>query len=645
VVAGIVFGFVIARSQNKGAGAPGDATGKAEAQREVVALGERLAAKEARLIEVSRDHMDAKRRLEEALDHASRLNANQQKFDAHLAEIRKQAEERVASLEDSHGRALEALRAGLRDKIAQAEKRAAEESSRAEAAAREAQSLKEEVAALEASRSRGDGMSSAVNEAQARLASTFRALSAEALRQNSQAFLDLARTVLENQQGASPRGDGVTRQAIDDAVKPLRESLTRIAGSIAGIEKERSTALAGLAGQVETLIAGQQEIRSETQGLSASLRGPLTRGHWGEMQLRRTVELSGMIEHCDFEAGPAPSAMVIHLPNQRTVVVDASVSLTLFSEGLESIDATTRASKFRQHAAAVREHLRALSSDAYWSQFPARPEMVVAFMPGESAFSAAFEHDPTLLEFGAPNRVILATPATLIALLKAAAHGWQQQRLIDNAREISLLGQTLYENLQTYQTRMDEVRENLDRTVDSFNRASSTLDRDVCRPARQLQSANRGEPGAAAHHVAIRPPEPLQTEPEKAPAEELAAVKLLSDAPETDAIDDIELFSEPFARESLPPIADLHATEPCTDPGSDGEPVPEGTAGSAPKPISAAEPAPPAPVSAYESHDPDFPEMTGEYPALQHSSLFADYPVPPEFAEAVTREKNGVRTL
>lgn len=561
VVLGIVFGFAVAKFLSKGAMAALEAKVKAEAQREAVALGERVAAKESRLVELTRDNLDAKRRLEEALDHAARLNGAQQQFDAQLAEMKRQSDEKVALVTRSNERALESLRAAHEEKAEQAEKYAIELAARAETAREEAEALRDEVAALRAEQAEVEARMAAAGDSHAKLEQTFRTISAETFQQNNQAFMDLARAAFDRMQ-ETPRADGASKQqSIDEAVRPLRDALARVAGAIAGMERDRVAALTGLSEQVGSLLTTQQQIHSETRGLAGALRAPASRGQWGEMQLRRVVELAGMIEHCDFEPAESPATLVIHLPSQREIAIDANVPLSNYLEAIDSAD-EARAAKFGEHAAAVRQHVSQLASPEYWSLFQRTPELVVAFLPGEAPFSAALEQDPALLEFGAAQHVILATPATLIALLRAAAYGWKQHQLTENAREISTLGQSLFENLRVYQTRMDEVRGNLERTVESYNAAAGTFESQVLSPVRRFHSIEPAEP------VVIRP-----RAISAPPALALVAPAVKAEAPATGPEIEPESFSAPYEPAAAEPEpVPVFEAEPETSAAAEMEP-------------------------------------------------------------------------
>ncbi|MCC7237640.1 MAG: DNA recombination protein RmuC [Bryobacterales bacterium] len=320
---------------------------------------------------------------------------------------------------------------------------------------------------------------------------SFRTVAAEALQANNQKFLDLARVALERiQETAQPQPAGYS-STVNELIKPICETLARVDSNLGQFEKERQDTLANLTEMVSGLIEQGKDLRRETSGLARALHPAASRGRWSEVQLRRVAELAGMIEHCDYDGvvddAGGRNEMVVHLPNHRDIVVDANVSLSAYLESLETGDEALRASKLREHAGMVRAHLEHLASPVYWSRFSSAPEFVVAFMPSESVFSAALEHDPALVEFGAENRVIPATPTTLIALLKATAYGWRQQQLADNANTVRELGRTLHDRLIAFTAHMEDLRRSLERSVDAYNRGAASLEARVLVSARKFQ--------------------------------------------------------------------------------------------------------------------------------------------------------------
>ena len=330
-----------------------------------------------------------------------------------------------------------------------------------------------------------------LEQAQQKLSDTFKALSDDALKSNSQLLLQIAKQELEKQQQAAQNDLEARQRAIDELIRPLRETLDKVEQNLKQVEQNH----AGVREQLRLLSDLQQSLRAETQNLVQALRTPSARGRWGEIQLRRVVELAGMVNHCDFteqasvdsDDGKLRPDMIIHLPNGRKVVVDAKVSLKAYLESLEAKDEETRQACLREHARQVREHLRQLQSKRYWEQFDPAPEFVVAFLPGEVFFSAALQCDPELIEFAVTHKVILATPTTLIALLKAVSYGWQEQQLTESAKEIRELGRSLYERLGTWTEHLVRVSKSLEKLVDDYNKAVSSLERRVLPAARRFQ--------------------------------------------------------------------------------------------------------------------------------------------------------------
>lgn len=413
----------------------------------------------------------------------------------------------------------------------------------------ELETQRKEVAALHAAKAEVEARLSekekTTDEKLEKLSETFRALSAEALQSNNEAFLHLAKATLEKYQDAAQTDLTSRQNAIDEMMKPLRESLVKVDDGIREIEKSRAAAYAGVTEQVKSLLEVQNVLRSETSNLVNALRTPTVRGRWGEVQLRRVVEMAGMVPHCDFDEQPGVTTeegrlrpdMVMHLPGERKVVVDSKVSMKAYLEALDAPDEETRKLKMKEHAAQVRSHVRQLGGKGYWDQFEPTPEFVVAFLPAEAFFSAALEQDPELIEFGIEHKVILATPTTLIALLKAVSYGWRQEKLAYNARAVSDLGKTLYDRLTTFTQHLETVGVNLQRTVTGYNRAVGSLESRVLVSARRFQDL-----GAATTEKELASPSPVDNFPrslqavERAVAGDVAIEELLEPEP----FDDLE---------------------------------------------------------------------------------------------------------
>ncbi len=363
---------------------------------------------------------------------------------------------------------------------------------KARASGLEAQAQEERKAAAE--------KQAMLGEAQSRLSDAFKALSSEALRNNNQSFLELAKTTLSTFQ-ESAKGDLEKRQqAIHEIVKPVRESLDKVDARIADIEKARADAYGSLTTQVRLLFESQNDLRRETSNLVRALRTPGVRGRWGEVQLRRVAELAGMMEYCDFyeqqsvesDEGRKRPDMVVRLPGGKSIVVDAKAVISAYFDAIEATDEAARTTHLQKHARQVKDRIDELSRKAYWEQFSPAPEFVVLFLPGEMFFSAALEVDPTLIESASDRRVVLATPTTLIALLKAIFYGWRQQKLAENAGEISALGRELYERLSVMGGHFETLGKSLNQAVDSFNKTLASVEKRVLPTARKFKELGAG---------------------------------------------------------------------------------------------------------------------------------------------------------
>ena len=343
------------------------------------------------------------------------------------------------------------------------------------------------------------------DEERARLAGTFAELSAQALAQNNEQFLALADTRF-NEARTAAQGDLAQRQqAIARLLDPLSETLARYELGLRQVELDRKGAYEGLSEKLAQLHLGHEQLQRETRNLVTALRSPQTRGRWGEIQLRRVVEMAGMLEHCDFDEqvstttpeGRQRPDMIVHMPGGRDMVVDAKVPLDAFLKLIEADDDAARALFQGQHAKQLRTHVDQLARKEYWKQYESPPQ-VVAFIPGDQLLSVAYESDPTLQEYAMSNGVLLTTPTMLIALLRTVAFGWQQETLAESAREVQKLGAELYERLRVMTGHMQTLQRSLTSSVDAYNRAVGSLETRVLVSARKFPGLGVPESGEIA---------------------------------------------------------------------------------------------------------------------------------------------------
>lgn len=342
-----------------------------------------------------------------------------------------------------------------------------------------------------------------LERAQVELKQAFDALSREALTKNNEEFLKLANDKLKQFQEAAEKDLGEREKRIEEVVKPVKETLEKFDQKVQEIEKERVGAYEGLKEQVRNLQTMEGTLLKETTNLVRALKNPGHRGRWGEVHLKRIVEMAGMLEYVDFneqvstdsEEGRLRPDMVVRLPNGRQIIVDSKVALDAYLDAYETDDEALRAQKLAVHAQQVKQHVQRLSQKSYWERFPSL-EFVVMFMHVESAWGAALQEDPSLIEYGASNKVVVATPTTLIALLKAVAYGWRQEQIAKNAQEISNRGAELYKGLVTMFNHVSNLGRYIDRSVAAYNQVIGSLERNVLPKARdlnRLQGSSAGE--------------------------------------------------------------------------------------------------------------------------------------------------------
>jgi len=346
----------------------------------------------------------------------------------------------------------------------------------------------------------------AFTDADTRLRDAFQALSADALKSNNRTFLDLAETRLREARSEATSDIDARKKAIEDLLSPMAKTLEQVDREIKDSERRRVETGAQLMQKIASLDTAGQTLRDETRRLTDALKRPGVRGRWGELQLKRVVELAGMIEYCDFteqrtidageDEGRIRPDVIVRLPGGKRIVIDAKAPLDAYLRALEAPDEEARQNLLLEHARQVRAHISQLSAKGYFEKIASTPEFVVMFLPGEMFFSAALEQDPSLIECGVEKRVIPASPTTLIALLRAVSYGWQQEAMEENARKISDLGKALYEAVRTLGSHFETLGSRLKSSLDAYNQAVGSLEGNVLIKARkfkELQAANGGE--------------------------------------------------------------------------------------------------------------------------------------------------------
>lgn len=346
----------------------------------------------------------------------------------------------------------------------------------------------------------------------------------DALLKNQTSFLEMAKTTFDQMHQQQKHELETKKTAISQMIDPVNQTLSKMEEKLGFLEKERAVAYSDLKNQVQSLIQTQVDLKQETSSLVKALRTPSTRGQWGEIQLKRVVELAGMIEHCDFvqqevvDKTKLRPDMVVHLPGKKQVIVDAKTPLTAYLNALEEKDEKQKIVYLNDHARHVKTHIKQLSQKSYWDQFEASPEFVVMFLPSESLLSAALEQDPSLIEFGAQEKVIMATPTTLIALLRAIAYGWRQENIHDSIKNIIHLGQDLYKRFHIFSDYFSKLGRSLNQSVHTYNQTLSSIEGRLLPVMRKFQDVK-----------SIKTEETVKIEPIDILSKELTATEFRND--------------------------------------------------------------------------------------------------------------------
>ncbi len=391
------------------------------------------------------------------------------------------------------------------------------------AALREALTLAR--AELEAERRAQSERVATLEQAERRLRESFESLATQALKNNSELFLSVARESLGREQALAQNGLKERETAIAQLVEPLRVALAQTEQQVQSLERERRDAYAALRTQIESLASGQSQLQRETRNLVTALRRPEVRGRWGEVTLRRLVELAGLSEHCDFTEqahlegpdGALRPDLVVHMPESRDLVIDVKTPLDAYLEALEAPSDEARQSALRRHAQQLEARIRQLASKAYWAQFEHSPQFAVLFLPGDQFLGAALAERPDLIEAALTQNIIIATPSTLMALLKTVAYGWRQSAMADNAALIRGLGQELHRRLGSFIAHLQRMGQRLDAAVDAYNSAVGSLERQVLPQARRFSEL--GVPAEAPLGELEPLEQPVRTLSVRAPGE------------------------------------------------------------------------------------------------------------------------------